>query len=99
MALTGIATMVGNGNGLEAFGLELVAPGREIAWLATVGGVVHSPPAWLLVLLVIGHAGAALWHGSVRIVLAKHGISAGSALRLAVAALSLDLNLPKDDAQ
>ncbi len=66
MPLSGIAILVGNGYGLEAFGLQLVAPGTEIPWLAAFGKVVHSPLAWLLVLLVIGHVAAALWHGLVR---------------------------------
>src|SRR5690606_31718694 len=66
MPLTGISILVGNGYGLKAFGMQLVAPGPEIEWLATFGGVIHSPLAWLLVLLVAGHIGAALWHGLVR---------------------------------
>ncbi|MGO1541062.1 MAG: cytochrome b [Luteimonas sp.] len=66
MPLTGISIMVGNGYGLEVFGMQLVPAGAEIPWLATFGGVIHSPLAWLLVLLVIGHIGAALWHGLVR---------------------------------
>ena len=66
LPLTGIAIMVGNGYGLEACGLQLVAPGTDIPWMATVGGALHSPGAWLLVLMVIGHVGAALWHGLVR---------------------------------
>lgn len=67
MPLTGIAIMVGNGYGLEAFGIQLVSRSDTgIPWMATIGGAIHSPLAWLLVLLVIGHAGAALWHGFVR---------------------------------
>lgn len=66
MPLTGIAIMVGNGYGLEVFGMQLVAGGDEIPWMAALGGALHSPVAWLLVLMVIGHVGAALWHGLVR---------------------------------
>ncbi|MGY0633750.1 cytochrome b [Luteimonas sp. A478] len=66
MPLTGMSIMIGNGYGLEAFGVQLVAAGAEIPWLATFGGVIHSPLAWLLVVLVLGHIGAALWHGLVR---------------------------------
>lgn len=66
MPATGISIMVGNGYGLEAFGLQIVPAGPEIPWLATFGGVIHSPLAWLLVLLVIGHIVMALWHGLVR---------------------------------
>ena len=66
MPLTGISIMVGNGYGLEAFGLQVVPAGAGIPWLADFGGVVHSPLAWLVVLLVIGHVVMALWHGVVR---------------------------------
>lgn len=60
MPLSGIAIMVGNGYGLTVFGIELVARGAEIPWLATFGGMLHSPLAWLLVAMVAGHAGMAL---------------------------------------
>lgn len=66
MPLTGIAIMVGNGYGLEVFGMELVAGGDEIPWLADIGGVLHSPLAWLLVAMIIGHAGMALVHHFVK---------------------------------
>lgn len=66
MPMTGISIMVGNGYGLQAFGMQIVPDGTEIPWLATFGGVIHSPLAWLLVLLVIGHIVMALWHGLVR---------------------------------
>ncbi|NLC60667.1 MAG: cytochrome b [Gammaproteobacteria bacterium] len=66
LPLSGISIMVGNGYGLEAFGLQIVPAGAEIPWLATFGGVLHSPVAWLTVLLAIGHIVMALWHGLVR---------------------------------
>jgi len=66
MPLTGIAIMVGNGYGLEVFGMQLVAGGAEVPWLAEVGGALHSPVAWLLLLMVAGHAGMALVHHFVR---------------------------------
>lgn len=66
MPLTGIAIMVGNGYGLEVFGMQLVAGGGEIQWLADIGGALHSPVAWLLLVMVIGHAGMALVHHFVR---------------------------------
>ena len=62
MPLTGIAIMLGNGYGLSAFGLELVPAGDGIPWLADLGGALHSPLAWLLIAMVIGHAGMALVH-------------------------------------
>ena len=67
MPLTGIAIMVGNGYGLEVFGIELVAGGGDkIPWLADLGGSLHSPVAWLLVLMIVGHAGMALVHHFVK---------------------------------
>ncbi|MBJ6979354.1 MULTISPECIES: cytochrome b [unclassified Luteimonas] len=66
MPLTGLAIMLGNGYGLTVFGMELVAKGAEIPWLANVGGALHSPLAWLLVAMVLGHAGMALVHHFIR---------------------------------
>lgn len=66
MPLTGIAIMVGNGYGLEVFGMQLVAGGGKVQWLADIGGALHSPVAWLLLVMVIGHAGMALVHHFVR---------------------------------
>ena len=66
MPLTGIAIMIGNGYGLTAFGVQLVAPGAKIAWLAELGGTLHSPVAWLLVAMIAGHVVMALWHHFVR---------------------------------
>ena len=58
--------MLGNGYGLTVFGMELVAKGDGIPWLAAFGRAVHSPLAWLLVAMVIGHAGMALVHHFVK---------------------------------
>ncbi len=66
MPLTGIAIMIGNGYGLTVFGIELVPGGGEVPWLAAVGGALHSPVAWLLLVMVIGHAGMALVHHFVK---------------------------------
>ena len=67
MPLTGIAIMVGNGYGLEVFGIELVAGGGDkIPWLAALGGTLHSPLAWLLLVMIAGHAGMALVHHFVK---------------------------------
>lgn len=66
MPLSGIAIMVGNGYGLTVFGLELVSGGNEVPWLAAFGGTVHSPLAWLLVFMVLGHAAMALVHHFIK---------------------------------
>lgn len=65
MPVTGILYMVGSGYGLSVFGMTLVAEGLEVPWAATFGSL-HPPLAWLLVVLVIGHAGIALLHHFVR---------------------------------
>lgn len=61
MPLTGISAMVGGGYGWAAFGLEIIPQGPKVPWLATIGGL-HSPIAWLLLILVIGHIGITLVH-------------------------------------
>lgn len=65
MPVTGIFYMLGNGYGLSFFGVQLAAKGPEVDWAAAVGSL-HSPLAWLTVLLVIGHMGAALFHKLVK---------------------------------
>ena len=65
MPVTGILTMLGNGYGLTAFGIQLAAQGGEIPWMASVGSL-HSPIAWLLLILVAGHIGIALLHHFVK---------------------------------
>lgn len=66
LPLTGIAILIGNGYGLTAFGIDLVAGGAELPWLAGVGGALHSPLAWLLLVMIVGHAGMALVHHFVK---------------------------------
>lgn len=65
MPLTGVLTMLGNGYGLTAFGVQLVARGAEIPWMASIGSL-HSPIAWLLLILTAGHIGIALLHHFVK---------------------------------
>ncbi|MDN5843655.1 MAG: cytochrome b [Alcaligenaceae bacterium] len=62
LPIAGILLMVGNGYGLKAFGMQLVAKSEtEIAWMAGLGEL-HSPLAWLFLILVVGHIVAALYH-------------------------------------
>src|SRR5690606_10321685 len=61
MPITGILTMIGGGYGLTAFGIEIVAKGDEILWASSIGSL-HSPIAWLLLILTVGHIGMALLH-------------------------------------
>ena len=65
LPLTGVCIMVGNGYGWSPFGIQLVAKGTEIGWMASLGGL-HSPIAWLLLVMVIGHIGIALLHHFVK---------------------------------
>lgn len=61
LPVTGALTMIGNGYGMKVFGMQLVAKGAEIPWAASIGSL-HSPLAWLTLLLVAGHVGMALLH-------------------------------------
>ncbi|WP_397474252.1 cytochrome b [Pusillimonas sp.] len=65
MPITGILTMIGNGYGLTPFGIALAAKGEEIPWMASLGSL-HSPIAWILLILILGHIGIALFHGLVK---------------------------------
>lgn len=65
MPITGILYLVGNGHGLGVFGMDLIAKGDEIAWMANLGSL-HSPIAWILLALIVGHVGVALYHHFIR---------------------------------
>ncbi|MFW6021518.1 MAG: cytochrome b [Guyparkeria sp.] len=65
MPITGIFVMLGGGHGLTAFGIELLAEGDEIAWAKTIGSL-HSPLAWILAALIVGHIAMALYHHVVK---------------------------------
>ncbi|NLD69258.1 MAG: cytochrome b [Limnobacter sp.] len=65
LPVTGILYMIGNGYGFAFLGVQLVAEGPEIPWMIAVGSL-HSPIAWLLLVMVIGHVGMALVHHYVR---------------------------------
>ena len=66
MPVSGIMYLVGRGFGWQPFGLELISEGPEIPWMATVGGTVHSPLAWLLLIMIVAHIGIALVHHFVK---------------------------------
>lgn len=65
LPITGVLTMIGNGYGWSPFGVQLVARGEKIEWMASLGGL-HSPIAWLLLVMIIGHIGIALVHRFVK---------------------------------
>jgi cytochrome b561 len=57
----GMMVMLGGGYGVNAFGLQIIAKGEELGWAATLGSL-HSPLAWALTVLIVGHIGMALLH-------------------------------------
>lgn len=61
MPITGVLTMLGGGYGWTAFGIQLIAKGDKIPWMASLGSL-HSPIAWALLVLIAGHSGIALMH-------------------------------------
>lgn len=61
MPLLGICYMIGKGYGLTFFGTRLVQKGPEIDWAIAIGSL-HSPLAWSLLILVLGHTAAAFYH-------------------------------------
>lgn len=65
LPITGALTMVGNGYGWSPFGLQLVAEGPEIPWMAAVGSL-HSPIAWILLIMILAHIAIALFHHFVK---------------------------------
>lgn len=65
MPVTGMLYMVGKGHGLSPFGVQLIAKGDEVPWMADIGGL-HSPIAWILLVLIVGHVCIALFHHFVR---------------------------------
>lgn len=65
LPLTGLFTMLGNGYGLKVFGIQLAAKGAEIPWMIDVGSL-HSPIAWIMLILIAGHVGMALLHHFVK---------------------------------
>jgi len=66
MPATGMMIMVGAGYGLEVFGMQLIAGGgAEIPWMASLDSL-HSPIAWLLLIMIVGHIGIALVHHFIK---------------------------------
>lgn len=66
MPVTGVLYMLGNGYGLKVFGTQLVArSGEETQWMLNIGEL-HSPIAWLLLVLLVGHIGIALLHHFIK---------------------------------
>lgn len=65
LPVTGILTLIGGGHGWTAFGIRLVAKGDEIPWMSSLGSM-HSPIAWMLLVMIVGHIAMAVFHHVVR---------------------------------
>lgn len=66
LPITGMLYVKGLGYPVKAFGIQLLAPsGVETPWMITLGGL-HSPIAWLLLVMVVGHIAMALFHHFVK---------------------------------
>lgn len=61
MPMLGMLVMLGGGHGLTAFGVDIFAEGEEIPWASALGSF-HSPLAWVLTVLILGHIGISLIH-------------------------------------
>ena len=62
LPLAGTMYVLGHGYAWGVFGVQLIAKsGVETPWMIALGNW-HSPLAWLTLLLVLGHIGAALLH-------------------------------------
>lgn len=58
-----ILRQYGRGRALDVYGLPLFsAAEREITWMINTANLLHSPLAWLLLALVVGHVAMALIH-------------------------------------
>lgn len=65
MPLTGIAYIAGHGRSVAFFGNVIIPAGSPSYVLEAIGSY-HTKIAWLLLILVIGHIGAALYHHFIR---------------------------------
>lgn len=66
MPVTGVLYMLGNGYGLKVFGSQLIAKsGVETDWMLSLGSL-HSPIAWVFLVLLLGHVGIALVHHFIK---------------------------------
>lgn len=66
LPITGVLYIKGLGYPVNIFGLQLFAgSGVETGWMMTIGGL-HSPIAWALLIMTIGHIGMALVHHFVK---------------------------------
>ena len=66
LPITGMLYIKGLGYPIKAFGIQLfTGSGAETAWMIALGGL-HSPIAWTLLIISVGHIGMALVHHFVK---------------------------------
>lgn len=65
MPLTGILYILGKGYAWSPFGVTLISGNGESAWMSSLGNL-HSPLAWTLLILTLGHIGMALIHHFIK---------------------------------
>lgn len=65
MPILGVLYLIGHGYPFRVFGIEVIAPGEEIAWAQQIGQL-HSPVAWVMTALILGHIFMALHHHFVK---------------------------------
>lgn len=58
-----ILRQYGRGGALDVYGIPLLNAGeRDIPWMVEIANLLHSPLAWLLLILIAGHVSMALVH-------------------------------------
>ena len=58
---------IGRGRGVRLYGIQLLEGGTpEMPALTAPGNALHGTLGWVLLALVLGHIGFALWHGLIR---------------------------------
>ncbi|WP_045025115.1 MULTISPECIES: cytochrome b [Agrobacterium] len=65
IAVPGLALIrqIGSGRAFAPFGLDLLeGGGDQIRWMTEIGGLLHSPLAWLLLVFVAGHVAMVIVH-------------------------------------
>ncbi|MEH0295903.1 cytochrome b [Agrobacterium sp. CCNWLW71] len=65
IAVPGLALIrqIGSGRAFAPFGLDLFEGGGDrVRWMTEIGGLLHSPLAWLLLVLVAGHVAMVVIH-------------------------------------
>src|SRR5690606_9398411 len=60
----GLIRQYGSGKAFSPWGLSFMAgfEGEKIEWMTNLGGGFHGLFGWTLLVLIVGHIGAALWH-------------------------------------